>query len=215
MLHQVKVKKVTYIGEQKVHDITVDEVSHYMTEDGIVHHNSGIVYSASIILNLSKAKLKETDGSQSGVIVTARPEKNRFAIPHTVKFHISYNHGMNAYVGLEEYILKENAWDLYGAGRGKFITDKDYSKLSENDKNNAKQHPLDPSIYFLYSSTGRNICTKHSTEPVPLKELFSDKVFSKQVLEALDADIQKEYAYSGYSDINKEVENLINKETED
>ena len=47
----------------------------------------GLVYGASVILNLSKAKLKEgTDNIQTGIIVTAKPDKNRFCIPHTVKF---------------------------------------------------------------------------------------------------------------------------------
>ena len=55
---------------------------------------TGPEYAASIILFLGKAKLKEGI-EQTGIIVTAKPNKNRFAKPTNIKFHISFNKGMN------------------------------------------------------------------------------------------------------------------------
>lgn len=209
MPSKTKIKRITPVGTRGVCDISVADVSHYITADGTVHHNSGIVYSASIIMNLAKAKLKDNDGSQTGIIVTAKPDKNRFAVPHTVRFHISYNHGMNAYVGLEEYVLAEDSWDKYGVGRGKFITDKEYAKLPASDKEKARQHPLDGKLYYLYSASARNMCNKESTEPIPFKELFSPRVFTQGVLEAIDETVKAEYAYSGYADPDAEVDAVL------
>jgi len=209
ILNSLKIKSVTPVGTKTVHDLTVEGVAHYIDDKGTVHHNSGIVYSASIILNLNKAKLKDSEGNQSGIIVTAKPEKNRFSIPHTVKFHISYNHGMNPYVGLEDYVIREDSWEKYGAGRGKFITDKEYAKLSAEDKKKAYAHPLDPKLFFVFNAAGRNMCSKQSVTPIPLKELFTEKVFTKETLEAIDADVRKEFAYSGYSDISDNVDSLL------
>lgn len=167
---------------------------------------SGILYGASIILNLSKAKLKESDGTQSGIVVTAKPEKNRFCKPTVVKFHISYNHGMNPYVGLEEYM----SWDACGVERGKFITDKEYAKLGEADKKNARQHPLDEKVYMLPSPTGRGICTKHSTTAFPLKEIFTKAVWTQERLDEMSAYLKPIFEYSKHG--NDEVEDIIGEE---
>ena len=113
----------------------------YMTQDfypeAKAGGGTGPEYAASVILYLTKAKLKETkkvDGKkvtdQSGIIVTARPNKNRFAKPNTVKFHIDFNKGMNAYIGLEKYI----SWDVCGIQKGYVYSEKEYVKLKDKEK---------------------------------------------------------------------------------
>lgn len=156
----------------------------------------GVNYGASIIMNCSKAKLKEgSDNSQTGIVVSARPQKNRFCKPTVVKFHISYVHGMNPYVGLEDYV----SWDRCGIERGKFITAKEFEKLSDGDKEDCRK--VDDDKYFEPSETGRNICLDNG-ESVPLKELFTKKVFSDDRLKRLDEFIQKEFMYAkGSNDI--------------
>ena len=96
---------------------------------------TGPEYAASIILFLGKAKLKE-GVEQTGIIVTAKPNKNRFAKPTNIKFHISFNKGMNPYVGLEEYI----SWDTCGIERGRFITEGAFKKLTEVGKAECREH---------------------------------------------------------------------------
>jgi len=65
----------------------------YMTQDlfskEIGGGGTGPEYAASIILFLAKAKLKEGgDGKeQTGIIVTANTNKNRFGKPKSIKFH--------------------------------------------------------------------------------------------------------------------------------
>lgn len=168
---------------------------------------TGIVYGASIILNMSKAKLKEgTD--QTGIIVTAKPQKNRFCVPTVVKFHISFQKGMNKFVGLQEYM----SWDACGIGRGKFITAKEYGKLGEAEKEKCRQHPLDENTYFQPSDSGRNICTDYQLEPFKWAEVCSAKVWNENALKRLDDNvIHGIFAYSD-SNTNDEIETILEDE---
>lgn len=190
LLKTLKVKGIKENSCTKVNDLTVADVQHYITENGVINHNCGMVYGASIILNLSKAKLKEgSDNNQTGIIVTAKPEKNRFCVPHTVKFYISYVNGMNPFVGLEAYISFERC----GIQRGKFITEKDYLKDPKPEYIKCEANGLVQ--YFVPSETSRNYCLDDGTT-VPLKKLFTKGVFTKDRLERLDKYIQSEFKYA-------------------
>lgn len=168
---------------------------------------TGLTYGASIILNLSKAKLKE-GANQTGIVVTAKPDKNRFCKPTVVKFHISYDHGMNPFVGLEEYM----SWDICGVQRGKFITDKEYGKLSESQKELCRQHPMDETVWFQPSDAGRGICTKHSTTAFKLNEVWSKKVWTNDRLNEMDAYIKPLFSYSKSGD--EEILDMLNDDEE-
>lgn len=160
---------------------------------------TGLVYGASIILNMTKAKLKEGT-EQTGIVVTAKPQKNRFCVPTVVKFHISYQKGMNPYVGLQEYM----SWDACGVGRGKFITAKEYAKLNDNDKAECRQHPLDGNIYFQPSDKGHYICTDHRVEPFKWAEVCSKDVWTDDALRRLDENVIKGiFSYSDHTNENE------------
>jgi hypothetical protein len=191
----------------KVNDLTVAEVQHYITDNGVINHNTGVVYGASIILNMTKAKLKEgTD--QTGIIVTAKPQKNRFCVPTVVKFHISFQKGMNRFVGLQEYM----SWDACGIGRGKFITAKEYAKLGDAEKEKCRQHPLDENVYFQPSDSGRYICTDHRLEPFKWSEVCSAKVWNEDAIKRLDENVIKGiFAYSD-SKNNDEIETILDED---
>lgn len=170
---------------------------------------TGLVYGASIILNMTKAKLKEGT-EQTGIVVTAKPQKNRFCVPTPVKFHISYQKGMNRYVGLQEYM----SWDACGVGRGKFITAKEYSKLSESEKEKCRQHPMDPDKYFLPSDAGRYICTDHQVEPFKWAEVCSKDVWTEDTIRRLDENVIKGiFAYSDAKN-NDDIKNILDDDIE-
>jgi hypothetical protein len=157
---------------------------------------TGPEYAASIILFLAKAKLSE-GAEQTGIIVTAKPNKNRFAKPYPIKFHISFDKGMNPYVGLEEYI----SWDNCGIERGKLLDEKTYLKLSEADKAQCKAHTYvkdgkEVTVYFQPSQTARKLCVKHLNDTVELNELFTSKVITEDVLKMLEPIAAKKYKYS-------------------
>lgn len=158
---------------------------------------TGAEYGASIILSVNKAKLKEGN-NQVGIIVNAKPTKNRFCKPVVVKFHIDYNHGMNPFVGLDEYY----SWERCGIGRGKFITEKEWSKLSESEQEKTYKVETSEEVkYFLPSDTARNICCDNG-DIFPLGKLFTSQVFTQERLERLDKYIQSEFKYADGVQVN-------------
>jgi RecA/RadA recombinase len=156
---------------------------------------TGPEYAASIILFLGKAKLKEGT-EQTGIIVTAKPNKNRFAKPLPIKFHISFNKGMNPYIGLEEYI----SWDNCGVERGRFINENAYKKLTDAGKAECREHTYskdgkDVTIYFQPAATARKICVAHLNDTVELNELFTPKVLTQEVLDRLEPIVNEKFKY--------------------
>ena len=53
------VKKSELQSLNDVCDLTVDDTHTYVSENGIINHNSGLKYSASLTVQLSAAKLDD------------------------------------------------------------------------------------------------------------------------------------------------------------
>lgn len=146
---------------------------------------TGPEYAASIVLMLNKAQLK--DGADKvGIIVTAKPSKNRFAKPTPIKFHLNFSEGMNPYVGLEQYAT----WDICGITRG---------TIEKGVK--------------VPKSTARGWICDHLDEVVSNSEFFTSKVFTQEVLEKINNHIQPLFNYNSESNTS-EIEEMLN-ETED
>ena len=146
---------------------------------------TGPEYAASIVLMLNKAQLK--DGADKvGIIVTAKPSKNRFAKPTPIKFHLNFSEGMNPYVGLEQYAT----WDICGITRG---------TIEKGVK--------------VPKSTARGWICDHLDEVVSNSEFFTPKVFTQEVLEKINNHIQPLFNYNSESNTS-EIEEMLN-ETED
>lgn len=143
----------------------------YQTQDFISRQvaggGTGPEYAASIVLFLNKAQLKE-GGEKAGIIVTAKPNKNRFAKPNPIKFHLHYTEGMNRFVGLENYI----DWDEIGITKG---------IIEKGEK--------------IPKASARNWICKHLDETVPNSEFFTEKVFTKEVLEKIEEKIKPIFNY--------------------
>ena len=95
----VSIKKVE---TQPVYDITVENAGHYILENGVITHNSGLEYAASTIIFLSKKKDKDTKTNDvTGAIVTAVLKKARLTIENKkVETLLNYSHGLDKYYGL-------------------------------------------------------------------------------------------------------------------
>lgn len=172
----------TQLAECKIPFIFTNHV--YFTQDFIskmkASGGSGPEYSASIILFLTKAKLKGTGSDkkeQTGIIVTAKPNKNRFAKPQKIKFHIDYNKGMNPFIGLQDYLTK----DICGINRGKL------------DKKSGK---------IEYGDSAKSWIIEHlDNEIVPSNEIFTSKIFNKDVLKKIDRHIEPMFNYGVNEDV--------------
>jgi len=161
----------------------------YQTQDFISRQvaggGTGPEYAASIVLFLNKAQLKDSSGEKAGIIVTAKPNKNRFAKPNPIKFHLHFSEGMNRFVGLENYI----DWEDIGIAKGTI----------ENGE-------------YVPKKTARNWICKHLDQTVPNSEFFTEKVFTQEVLEKINEKIQPLFNYS--TEVEFDYEELM-EETED
>jgi len=161
----------------------------YQTQDFISRQvaggGTGPEYAASIVLFLNKAQLKDSSGDKAGIIVTAKPNKNRFAKPQNIKFHLHYTEGMNRFVGLENYI----DWEDIGITKGVIEKGQKVPKKS-----------------------ARNWICKHLDETVPNSEFFTEKVFTQEILQKIDEKIHNLFNYSTNTEID--VDELIEAEDE-
>lgn len=157
----------------------------YMTQDFISRQvaggGTGPEYAASIVLFLTKAQLKE-GAEKTGIVVTAKPNKNRFAKPHPIKFHLHYTKGMNPYVGLENYV----SWETCGITKG---------VIEKGQK--------------IPKASARNWICEHLDETVPNSEFFTEKVFTEEVLKKIDAHIQPLFNYNTETDDAIDVDEIL------
>jgi len=106
MLSKIKIKSKKSIGIKEVYDIQVDKAQHYILENGVVSHNSGFLYSSSIIVTMVPLKLKEDeDGNKitevRGIRSKCKVIKSRYNKPfESVEIKIPYEEGMDEYSGL-------------------------------------------------------------------------------------------------------------------
>ena len=165
----------------------------------------GLIYSASVILALSKAQIKEGT-VQTGIIVTVKTLKNRFGKPIPIKFHIRWDKGMNPYIGMEEYMN----WETCGIQKGNLLTDKEYEKM--NDKDKATVYSFDyqgETKYFTPRETARNYIVKHLGKGIPANELFTPEVWTKEILQMINEKcIKPKFSY-GINSAEDEVESIF------
>jgi RecA/RadA recombinase len=153
----------------------------------------GPIFAMSVVAFLSKAQLKDGSGTKTGIIVTSTLKKSRFTIPEQVKFHISFSHGMNPYVGLQDYV----SWDACGIERGKFEEVKD-------PVTGKKENVFKPNA----SSTRWGV--RHLGKTVASTELFTEKVFTREVLEQLDVNVIKDkFKFPDLADHSDILDDLV------
>lgn len=152
----------------------------------------GINYSASTIVYLTIAKLKtgdedEMDLGSSGVVVSAKSRKNRLSKPKKIKFEINHSSGTNKFTGLEFFCTPEN-FEKVGIAKLKPEVDKKTGEITYKP--------------------GSKWYVKHLDKTLFDKQLFNSKVFTKEVLEALDPIIIEYFSYASYDEMEKENDKL-------
>ena len=171
----------------------------YLTQDmfpqTIMSGGEGLYYAASVILFLSDAKLKtgeedEMDLGRSGSVITAKSAKNRLAKPKKVKFEIDYSKGINPYKGLDLFCTIEN-FDKIGIAQVKKVVDKDTGEITYQPSNR----------WYV----------KHLDTTISAKQLFNRKVFSTEVLNAMEPIIHDYFKYPSYDECLKELEDIDEK----
>lgn len=163
---------------------------------------TGPEYSASIILFITKSKLNEKvkddkgkkANKQLGLILTVKPNKNRFAKPNAVKIHLRFDKGMNPYVGLESYLN----WEDYGIGKGTIVESSEYKKVKGDKKDKAIEY-VDEStgevFYYIPDEKGSNIAVKHLNSTVSAKDFYTDAVFTDEIIDKIDEVVKQDFSY--------------------
>lgn len=170
----------------------------------------GPEFSASIILMLSKGTLRDEAKTTTGIIVRSKTRKNRLAKPIDIEFHISFHKGMNPYVGLEQFV----SWENCKVGRGNLITLAEYNKMKPAEQEDLLQFELNgETCYFQPKKLGRTYLNGFTGEAIPVREFFSDKLFSEDVLKALDENVIK--PTFKYPDTQHGIDSLETDELED
>jgi RecA/RadA recombinase len=166
----------------------------------------GVLYNASIINILSKSKLEDKEQEEKlkkqnidtkvGVKITVRPWKQRFARPINVEFYIPFYKKPNEFVGLEKFV----SWNTCGIVRGKMLTEKEYLKLDSKEQEKCYSFLIpnkdlskgdDGTRYAYPKDTARTLVCRHLWGEIPLTELYTEKVFTQEILHELDEKIIK------------------------
>jgi hypothetical protein len=148
----------------------------------------GPEFSASIIVMLSKGTLRDENKTTTGIIVRSKTRKNRLAKPIDVEFHISFHKGMNPYVGLEQFV----SWENCGVVRASKLTEKEYSKLKPEDQAKCSSFELNGETFYVKPSIqAKNYIIRHNGDEVPVREFFSPRLFTDEVLKELDEKVIK------------------------
>lgn len=181
---------------------TYMEIGSYVPQQ-ISKGGQGLVYAASVLGFLNKSKLKDgsedsMDLGQSGIVVTFQTQKNRLAKPKKIKFEISFNTGLNAYTGLEDFCRPE-FFDKIGIAQGKMELDKSTGELS-------------------FKPGGIKWYVRHLDKSLSTKNLFNSKVFTTEVLDAMEPILYEYFRYKNLYEIEeaeKEFEQIIEPEDEE
>jgi len=96
----------TPVGNLPVYDLTVDSVNCYTMHNGIVSHNTGLMYSANQAFIITKAQEKDADGL-AGWKFTINIEKSRFVKEKSkLPFTVLYNKGIQKWSSLFDLALE-------------------------------------------------------------------------------------------------------------
>lgn len=190
--------------------------------DGPIFAFSNVLFFSKKLLNASNDDLnaeKSDSKTATGILINSRPYKARKQQKVPISLHVSYQGGMNPYVGLEDYVN----WEACGIQKGKIMTPKEYEKQNkegyaftydEVDKSTGELTPTE--AYFVPSETGR-WCVKHMGKSLPAaRYLFTKDVFTEQVLRELDANvIQERFKLPEMSEEDNELDEVTDSGTDE
>jgi recombination protein RecA len=199
-----------------------------------IQGGGGPLYAASVVLKIAKSALKAKDNksedtsdidenAKTGVILRVGIDKNRLAIPFDARIHISYNHGMNPYVGIHEHI----SWENCGVDIGRIMKKAEYDKLIGGKGEESKKWAARRVEFFTagegtktpeeYAAVlwkdAKTIAVRAEAKNVDKKNLFTSEVFSLKTLIELDEKLIK--PKFRYKDINELAVEELAEVTED
>ena len=191
----------------------------------VVSGGSGLSYNASLTLLMTTSKYEDKESekiienkvgefTKYGVTITAKPEKSRFTIPQKVQFYIPYFKQPNPYNGLAPYLTWENS----GIMEGILLTEKEYNKLSDAEKESVKIFEKDGIKYYAFPKVSgitskRTIVVSHLAKQLPLSSLYTPEVLTDEVLHKLDDEVIRPSFELPSQNSDADIDEIIDMET--
>ena len=102
----MKIKNINKVGTRKVYDLSVRDAEHYVLENGVVTHNTGIYYSADQIFIIGRQQEKEgTEVIGYNFIINV--EKSRFVREKSkIPVEVTFEGGISKWSGLLDVALE-------------------------------------------------------------------------------------------------------------
>lgn len=102
----MRIQSITPVGRLPVYDLSVEEVEHYVLKNGVVTHNTGIMYSANQVFIIGKSQ--EKDGKDlEGFKFTINIEKSRYVKEKSkLPFTVLFDTGIQKWSSLMELALE-------------------------------------------------------------------------------------------------------------
>ncbi len=106
----MKIASIKKIGRQPVYDLTLNsknyDKQHYVLKNGVVTHNTGIMYSANTVFIITKAQ--EKDGTElSGWKFTINIEKSRYVKEKSkLPFTVMYEDGIQKWTSIFDFAME-------------------------------------------------------------------------------------------------------------
>lgn len=121
------------VGNKPVYDITVEDVNEYRMPNGLVSHNSGIMYAANTVFIITKSQEKE--GTELvGYNFTINIDKSRYVKEKAkMSFTVKYDEGISKYSGLLDIALESG--DVIKPSNGWYQRKGTENKLRLKDTN--------------------------------------------------------------------------------
>ena len=165
-------------------------------------------------------KKRGVEAPRIGIVVTVTPLKQRFARPIKVQIHIPFYKKPNPYVGLEKFVSWENCGILRGKSldekdynklkpeeqsacheflvlEEKKLTKFEYTELQEDErkrvisKDNKYYLKTEVKKYAFPKDTARTLVCKHLNGEVPISKLYTEEIFTQEILKELDEKVIK------------------------
>jgi formylmethanofuran dehydrogenase subunit C len=109
----LKIKGIKPVGRREVYDISVADAEHYLLENGVVSHNTGLYYSSSNIWIIGRQQDKVGTEIQ-GYHFVINVEKSRYVKEKSkIPISVSWDGGVSKYSGIcdiaiESGFIKKN-----------------------------------------------------------------------------------------------------------
>ena len=102
----MKIIGIEPVGKKKVYDISVEDVEHYVLDNGVVTHNTGVYLSSDTIFILGRQQEKE--GTEViGYNFVINVEKSRHSREKSKIFiQVTHENGINKWSGLLDMALE-------------------------------------------------------------------------------------------------------------